>query len=240
MTYMEHLKPVTKDENRSVRGLALVHDIMFQQILERAEELRKRQAAYVESLPRDPRAAARAALVELRAATDGYPSDLDTIINSLNALTAICGSDDAGHEAEFQTAHFLSSIATDAALKLKRHLDRIDVILRTLDADDAEATASGSADQDAQLHDLYRQWVRLGEAIQSGAFPERSEEMRAATRGMVELEAEIGRLTPMTARGWAERVALVASLGLGYDPHDPEDVFADLFRAAKSALNDPE
>lgn len=249
MTYMHQPKatqprPVTERENEAVHGLARLHENVFHETVARAEDLRKQEAAYRASLPRDPQEAAAAVLREIKAATDGWPTTLDTVVKSLDALCAIFAEGSVSYDASPATsaAEFLSNLASDAAQRLKRHFDRIEDIARALGssvpAGSSITAAQPPEDADAFIHSIYQDWQRLRGMIASGSLAEGSEDMRAVTRTMRELEREIGCITPQTPRGWAERISMVAALGLTYDPEDPEDIFADLFNTARDALGD--
>lgn len=241
MTYMSQAKadrphPVTSEENQSVHGLALCHDDLFREIVARAEELRRRNAAYRDSLPRDPHEAIAEALKELDAVTAGWPSDVDQVCHSLDALRAFVGEGEGTDAASRQgsAADFLFSIAADAAQRLKDRLARIEDILCA-----PRVRSTQKADGDAMLHTFYRDWKRLNDMIALETVPEGSDEMRAITRDMKQIEDEISGIIPKTPRGWAERVALAADMGLMYEPEEPiAAVFDSLFAAAKEALAD--
>jgi len=135
-------KPVSNWENAHANGLALLNEEYFQERLEYIKALRRRQAAYLDSLPGEPRAAIRAAWSEMHQGGCEYPDGVEEALHLSYALAAMVKAGDTDDEGRSRDAAlYLSDRLAQAMHRAALQIDRVSDILGKAgwpDSDDAK------------------------------------------------------------------------------------------------------
>ena len=90
---MKH-EPVSDYENAKVDGAALMSERVYKKSMEFAEDLRARQAAYLDSLPKTDTDAVAEGLSILHPDGENYPEGFEEAYHCAVAIEAICQSED--------------------------------------------------------------------------------------------------------------------------------------------------
>lgn len=123
-------EPVTDWENRSVHGLALVHEDLLKLELDDVNRLRARQAEYLASLPKEPGDAIKSARRIMHHDSENYPEGFEEALHLSYALeTMVCSNDVDGPGPQHDAAVYISMRITSALLKTARQLARMSDIL---------------------------------------------------------------------------------------------------------------
>lgn len=126
----EKIRPVTAWENEACDGLALLAAPNFRQSIEKAQELRDRQAAYLASLPTDPREVIRAALKLMHPTGNEYPDGIEEALHLSCALEALVKEGDLDVEGRSRDAAlYVASQVSNAMHRAARQLSRVADIL---------------------------------------------------------------------------------------------------------------
>ncbi len=124
------VEPVTIWENEACNRLALVGESVFRQSVEEAQELRDRQAAYLASLPTDPREVIRAARELMQPTGEEYPDGIEEALHLSYALEALVNEGNLGAQGRSRDAAlYVASQVSFALHRAVRQLDRISDIL---------------------------------------------------------------------------------------------------------------
>ena len=136
------LRPVNNWENDSVKGHALCAESVFCEHVEHAQALRKRQTAYLDSLPINPIEANRAALDLLRPGEGLYPEGFEEALHLSYALSAMVEAGDKYDQGRPRDAAIYTADRMAFALhQAARQLDRISDILRNPERIEREKTS---------------------------------------------------------------------------------------------------
>ena len=121
---------VSNLENDETDGLALCHETLFHEKIDQAKELRRRQAAYLASLPTDPKDCISAALRKLHPFETEYVTGFEEAMYlgfAVDAMVTQACIDDEGPWRD--AARYLCSEMITASIKAKAELDDISDIL---------------------------------------------------------------------------------------------------------------
>lgn len=125
------LKPVTMQENKDAKGHALCAEMFWRRHIESTQELRDRQAAYLDSLPRNPTDAIRAALRIMSPDGKRYPDGFENGLHLSQALEVLLthGEVDDGcmHR---DAALYIAEEIVISMHQATRELDRMKDLLR--------------------------------------------------------------------------------------------------------------
>lgn len=123
--------PVSEWENNAAKGYALCAEHTFRDHIERTQALRDRQAAYLESLPRNPPEAILAAIELMHPNGDSYPDGIEEALHLSCALEALVKDGDLAAECRTRDAAlYVADRVAFAVHRATRQLDRIAHILR--------------------------------------------------------------------------------------------------------------
>lgn len=126
----DRIEPVTVWEDEEAKGHALCAESIFRQHIEETQELRGRHAAYLASLPTDPREVIRAALKLMHPTGDEYPDGIEEALHLSYALEALVKEGDLDVKGRSRDAAlYVASQVSYAMHRATRQLDRISDIL---------------------------------------------------------------------------------------------------------------
>lgn len=122
--------PVTTWENEKARGLALCAEYTFRERVEHAQSLRDRHAAYLGTLPTDPREVILATQKIMHPTGDDYPDGIEEALHLSCALEALVREGDLDAQGQSRDAAiYVASQVSFAMHRAIRQLDRIADIL---------------------------------------------------------------------------------------------------------------
>lgn len=124
------IEPVTDCENNGSKGYALCSASIFRDHVEGTRALRDRQAAYLESLPSDPKEVICAAYKLMHPDGDKYPHGIEEALHLSHALEALVKGGDLDTEGRTRDAALnVAHRVAYAMHRATRQLDRISDIL---------------------------------------------------------------------------------------------------------------
>lgn len=124
------VEPITSWDNEACDGLALCRDDIFHERIDTAQELRDRQAAYLESLPTDTQTATSAALKLIHPGGNDYPDGIEEALHLCFALEALVKQGDLDAQGRSRDAAFYIVDRVGHAMhRATRQLDHISNIL---------------------------------------------------------------------------------------------------------------
>lgn len=127
----QKIEPVTRWENKEVKGHALCSDFVFQDHLTNAQALRDRQAAYLNSLPTDPTDVIKAAREIMHPGyVNEYPEGIEEALHLSVALEAMIKAGDLDVEGRPRDAAlYVAEHVCTAMHRAVRALDRLNHVL---------------------------------------------------------------------------------------------------------------
>lgn len=126
------LERVSTWENSEVDGKALCADLIYQQHVEKVEDLRGRQEAYLDSLPKDMESAIRAAFQLLHPDGRSYPEGIEEALHLSWALCSMVKEGNLDEEGcDRDAAIYIADRVAYSLHIATRRLDRIADTLRS-------------------------------------------------------------------------------------------------------------
>ena len=128
------VRPVSSWENERVHGAALCAESLFEEHIERAKELRERQAKYEATLPTEPHDIISSAKGVLHPYGESYPEGIEEAMHLSTALTVLVRHGDFDtHSPEREAASFMASRVENGIRTAVEQLDRVSDLLSTPD-----------------------------------------------------------------------------------------------------------
>ncbi|MEQ8431702.1 MAG: hypothetical protein RIB69_14835, partial [Roseovarius sp.] len=124
------VRPVSSWENERVHGAALCAESLFEEHIERAKELRERQAKYEATLPTEPHDIISSAKGVLHPYGESYPEGIEEAMHLSTALTVLVRHGDFDtHSPEREAASFMASRVENGIRTAVEQLDRVSDLL---------------------------------------------------------------------------------------------------------------
>ncbi|MGR3515383.1 MAG: hypothetical protein ACU0GG_21675 [Paracoccaceae bacterium] len=123
-------RPVTRHENREAKGGALACDRVWKGHVEEVEELRRRQADYLATLPTEPHQAMEAIRKSMHPSGQSYPEGVERAYYFSLAIQALTKSEflsEGGPESD--AIYYLADVMEDDLRNVMGDLDHISAIL---------------------------------------------------------------------------------------------------------------